>query len=55
MTLLKELNNLPFDLITEETKKNVVPSTTAAIVYHRDYERTKKRKYRKYHPSEGTK
>lgn len=44
MELLKEL------LVTEEKKTPL--RKAAARVYHRDYERTKNKPYRKYHPDE---
>jgi hypothetical protein len=48
MNLLKELS----DLITEGNKTSSVTKTTASKVYHRDYVRTKTKKYRKYNPQE---
>ena len=42
-------------LVLEADTPTSVPKTTAAKVYHRDYEKTKKKKYRKYAPSAETK
>ena len=47
MKLLQELLTL-----TEEDKGTGVSKTTRAVVYHADYVKTRKKKYRKYDPSE---
>lgn len=47
MELIKQLL-----VITEETKKKAPLRKAAARVYHRDYERTKNKPYRKYHPDD---
>lgn len=52
MKLLQELNSIP---LTEEDKKPTVAKTTRASVYHADYLRTKKKKYRKYTPEPSSK
>lgn len=43
MELLKELMNL-----NEDSKSSRVTSQMASAVYHRDYSKTKNKKYRKY-------
>lgn len=48
MELLRELWNM--EVIEEESKKPL--KAKAASVYHRDYEKTKKKPYRKYSPEE---
>jgi hypothetical protein len=48
MKLLKELSNL-----YEKSEKASVNKNVAAKVYHRDYVKTKTRKYRKYKPEEN--
>lgn len=50
MKLLKELQQL-----LEDNKKSNVSKDTAAKVYHRDYTRTKNKRYRKYNPSKEQK
>ena len=48
MKLLKELMEVA---LMEEEKKSSVAKSTRAAVYHADYVKTKKKKYRKYHPT----
>jgi hypothetical protein len=52
MKLLQELI-----IINEEQKADTktVSRDAAAKVYHRDYQKTKKKKYRKYDPAEDNK
>lgn len=48
MSILKELNNM----VTEAETKSSVSKDAASKVYHRDYVKTKRKKYRRYTPSE---